>query len=70
MDRHRFQADPGPDSKSASFDTDPDPDPTQVLHMLENLKYFYLLFTVMPFTLSYLSLKRHRRHGHNFKFFG
>jgi hypothetical protein len=59
VDRHCFQADP--DSDSTSFDADPDsdPDPTQVLLMSENLKFFYLLFTVVTFTLSYLSLQRH-----------
>jgi hypothetical protein len=68
VDQHLFQADLGLDSDSTSFDADPDPDPdpTQVLHMLENLKFFNLLFTVVPFTLSYLSLQRHKRHGHNF----
>jgi hypothetical protein len=62
VDRHSFQADPGPDSDSTSF-PDPDPDPTQVLHMLESLNFFYLLFTVVPFTLSYLSLQRQRHHN-------
>jgi hypothetical protein len=44
VDRHRFQADPGPDSDPTSFDADPDPDPTQV-YTCRKIRNFYIVLS-------------------------
>jgi hypothetical protein len=58
VDRQRFDAGPDPDSIRI-----------QILHMLENQKFFILFSQHCQFTLFYLSHSHHRHRCHIFQYF-
>ncbi len=67
MDRHRFDADPDPDS-NFHVDTNPDPDTPDFAHVGKSEFSLLLITALLSFTMLYLSHQCQR--CHNFKYFG